>query len=252
MSPVLLKCYLRRQGDDRHVILLFTHALVVVFGGERIDFQYQQIKGLNITRKKLIIPLVLGGIGTSLGWLALSQEWYHYQTNLFLVFLFFGWMYYGFWGKDALELSEGTTHHVFLLQANHRMVHAFLSFVKERLFQRLSTPESMVYHLTTKENWESQEQSIYYEHSSLQSEGFIHASYLAELKSSYDRYFAPSDELILLGIDLKKVEAEVNIVHVSSRSAYFPHIHGDLNKSAIVLLHTINSSEDISSEMIIL
>ncbi|MEO9803908.1 MAG: DUF952 domain-containing protein [Reichenbachiella sp.] len=232
------------------MLVLYDKVLVVIFKDKRTDFALSNIKGLTINRKKLIIPLVIGGIGTCFSWLALSLGWYHYQTNLLLVFLFFGWMYYGFLGKDGLELMEGKHHHVYLIKANQFVLNTFLKFVKERMFMSPVLPESLSFHLATKKDWESQDQSTLYAHASLESEGFIHTSYFSELKTSYERYFSPTDELVLIGIDLSKVEAEVDMAQVSSRNAVFPHIHGKLNKSAIVFLRPVRTSTDLDLKTI--
>ncbi|MEP2025740.1 MAG: DUF952 domain-containing protein [Reichenbachiella sp.] len=250
MLPVLLKCYLGKSGDARNMLVLYDRTLVVIFKGKRMDFPLTSIKGLVISRKKLIIPLVIGGIGTCFSWLALSLGWYHYQTNLFLVFLFFGWMYYGFLGKDGLELLEGKERHVFLIKANHFVLNTFLKFSKERMFQTPPQRESISFHLAKKTDWEAQDQSTLYTHPSLDSEGFIHTSYLSELKISYEKYFHPEDHLVLLGIDLSKVEPDVKIEEVPSRGALFPHVYGKLNKSAIVFLRTIESAQDLDIKTI--
>ena len=250
MRPILLKCYLGKSGDSQNLLLLYEHTLVVIFKGKRSDFSLSNIRSLSVSRKKLIIPLVIGGIGTCLSWLALSLGWYHYQTNLFLVFLFFAWMYYGFLGKDGLELLEGKERHVFLIKANHFVLNTFLNFTKARMFQKPPAQESISFHLATKTSWEEQELSTLYTHPSLKDEGFIHTSYISELKTSYEKYFSPNDELVLMGIDLSKVEAEVKINEVPSRNALFPHIYGQLNKSAIVWLRAVNSAQDLEQKTI--
>ena len=250
MQPILLKCYLGKSGDAQNMLVLYHSSLVVIFKGKRMDFPLAVIKGLTLSRKKLIIPLVIGGIGTCFSWLALSLGWYHYQTNLLLVFLFFGWMYYGFLGKDGLELIEGKERHLFLIKTNHFVLNTFLKFIKERMYQQPPKQESICFHLATKADWEGQDQSTLYRHPSLAGEGFIHTSYLSELKTSYEKYFHPDDELVLLGIDLAKVEAEVKINEVPARNALFPHVYGPLNKSAIVLLQSINSAQDLEQKTI--
>ena len=250
MQPILLKCYLGKSGDGQNMLVLYNHALVVIFKGKRQDFLLSSIKGLIINRKKLIIPLVIGGIGTCFSWLALSLGWYHYQTNLLLVFLFFGWMYYGFIGKDGLELLEGKERHVFLIKANHFVLNTFLKFTKERMYLPAPKQESISFHLARMEDWEAQDQSVLYTHPSLEAEGFIHTSYFSELKISYEKYFKPADRLVLLGIDLTKVEAEVKITNVPSRNALFPHIYGKLNKSAVVFLRSVDSALDLEYKTI--
>lgn len=251
MQPILLKCFLAQYGDLNNLLLLYTQKLVVIFKGKRIDFPLANIKGMAVGRKKLIIPLVGGGIGTCLSWLALSLGWYHYQTNLMLVFLFFGWMYYGFLGKDGLEVLEGKHRHVFLIKTNQMALNRFLKMVNSRRAIGPPQPESICFHLSTKASWEAQELSIWYTHPSLKNEGFIHASFPSEIRTTYEQYFQSTDELVLIGINLSLVEAEVKMENVTSRQAIFPHIYGKLNKSAIVFLQTIQSPKDLQQKTII-
>ena len=250
MTPILAKCFLSQSGDRQNMLILYCDKLIIIFKGKSMEFPLSTIKSLTIGRKKLIIPLVAGGIGTCLSWLALSLGWYHYQTNLFIVMLFFGWMYYGFLGKDGLELMEGKERHVFLIKANHFVLNSFLKFVKERIHTFYPKKDSLCFHLAHKKDWEKQELSLYYKHSSLESEGFIHASYHSELMTSYEKYFLPDDDLILLIIDLSKVEVEVKINHVTQRNADFPHIYGKLNKSAILSLKSIRNPSDFELKTI--
>ena len=106
MDAVLLRCYLAKTGDKSNQLLLFSSRLIVFFKSKKTEFEYPQILSIVVGHKKLIIPLVLGGIGTSFSMLALSVGWYHYQLNLFAIFAFFGFMYYGFLGKDAVLIGE--------------------------------------------------------------------------------------------------------------------------------------------------
>ncbi|MEO9968006.1 MAG: DUF952 domain-containing protein [Reichenbachiella sp.] len=248
MKPVLLKCFLGKSGDTKNMLILYDQLLVVICKGQRMDFPLSSIKALVVKRKKLIIPLVVGGIGTCLSWLALHLGWYDYYLNLMIVFLFFGWMYYGLMGRDALELIEGKIQHIFLITANQFVLNTFLKFTKERQFLMQSARGTLSFHLSTKASWEAQEQSTLYSHPSLETEGFIHTSYFSELQHTYNRYFQPFDQLILIGIDLSKVEAPVKVKEVTSRNAQFPHLYGKLNKSAIVFLRAVQGPEDLQMD----
>lgn len=243
MKPILLQCYLRKYGDVRHNLILTSDGLWVRFKGVTKEFGNDQISGMVVQRKKLIIPLVLGGIGTSFTLLSLSLGWYHYQLNLFAVFLFFGWMYYGFLGRDALVIPEKGGDNIFLLGTNTAMVREFVRFVKERIWKIQHRAESVIFHVTTDKILNEQSNAYYYSHPSLQSEGFIHCSTLDQLEQTLKVHFQPEDELVLVVLNPKWLLEEVKWEYSANRNSDFPHIYGKINKSAMIRLIRLSPEE---------
>lgn len=248
MEVPLLKCYLAKAGNEKHQMLLFPSKLMVVFKGEQSVFDYNLIHSLSIGQKKLIIALVLGGIGTSFSMLALSLGWYHYQLNLLTVFFFFGWMYYGFLGKDAVMVNEKGHQSVFLINANKAITSEFLNFTKERMWKVKTPFEETIFHLVEKQAWESQLLSYHYAHLSLKSEGFIHCSTYEQLAETYVRYFSKSSDLVLLTINPKWVLSELKWEESTERASFFPHVYGPLNKSSILNAYTFDTNHRVFKE----
>lgn len=94
---------------------------------------------------------------------------------------------------------------------------------------------NIIYHIVTKESWESQKESEHYIHSSLKSEGFIHASRLSQLDGVLDRYYKGVSDLYRLSIDVDLLEVSSVLKEELAISVgqMFPHIYGPINKSAI-------------------
>jgi uncharacterized protein (DUF952 family) len=88
------------------------------------------------------------------------------------------------------------------------------------------------YHMTTSEQWAKFEQLDHYEAESLATEGFIHGSYAEQLEESLSRYFVGCERVIILTIDPTLLTANFKI-EASRNGELFPHIYGQLNKSAI-------------------
>ena len=246
MIAPIQKCYLGKFGDDANAATLYTHQLIVSHKGKLTEIPLDQIVGLNVSRKKLIIPLVVGGIGTCMSWLALSLGWYHYHTNLLVTFLFFGWMYYGFLGRDGLDIRLKKHQLLFLIQTNGHMLHGFLSAIRQRKTISTDSLQHLTYHLSTAESWKEQITSPLYKHESLETEGFIHTSTADQIKISHEKYFSSTESLVLLAIDTRQVEAKSKNSWVESRNALFFHIYGKLNKSAIVGAAQINNSVELA------
>ena len=67
----------------------------------------------------------------------------------------------------------------------------------------------MIYHITTKLEWEHALTLGKYEAESLQKEGFIHMSHLHQIEGVLERYFQGKTDLIKLNVDETKLIAEI-------------------------------------------
>jgi uncharacterized protein (DUF952 family) len=92
----------------------------------------------------------------------------------------------------------------------------------------------MIYHVTTKENWDKALAEGFYEAPSLHTEGFIHNSTAAQVQGVLERYYAGQTNLILLHIEETKLIAELKYELAPSVNEEFPHIFGVINVDAIV------------------
>jgi uncharacterized protein (DUF952 family) len=92
----------------------------------------------------------------------------------------------------------------------------------------------MIYHITTKENWEKALAAGFYEAPSLHTEGFIHNSTAEQVQGVLERYYAGQTNLVLLHIEETKLTAELKYELAPSVNEMFPHIFGAINVDAIV------------------
>ncbi len=95
---------------------------------------------------------------------------------------------------------------------------------------------NIIYHIATKESWDAQKTSEYYIHSSLNTEGFIHASRLSQIQGVLNRYYNGVNDLYRLKIDTNLLDdtSELKEELATSVGEMFPHIYGPINKSAII------------------
>ena len=91
------------------------------------------------------------------------------------------------------------------------------------------------YHITTPKQWAKFENQELYEAESLHTEGFIHCSYEEQLDETLSLYFKDQPAVLLLKIDPSVLTAKL-LVEPSRDGALFPHIYGQLNKSAIQII----------------
>jgi uncharacterized protein (DUF952 family) len=92
-----------------------------------------------------------------------------------------------------------------------------------------------IYHITTRAAWEAARQAGQYTAPSLAQEGFIHASTLAQVVDTANRFYAGQPGLVLLAIDVAAVAPPVRFDPVTTHGAEqrFPHVYGPLNLDAV-------------------
>jgi uncharacterized protein (DUF952 family) len=92
---------------------------------------------------------------------------------------------------------------------------------------------NIIYHVTTKEEWETAQQIGFYKAPSLATEGFIHCSTAEQVAGVLERYFAGKTALVKLVIDAAKLTSELKYELSPSVQQTFPHVFGVINLNAI-------------------
>ena len=93
---------------------------------------------------------------------------------------------------------------------------------------------NLIYHITTKENWNIAQQIGYYEVASLAIEGFIHCSTAQQVAGVLERYYIGKMDLVILVIDTSKLANKFIYELAPSVNQEFPHIYGTINLDAII------------------
>lgn len=105
---------------------------------------------------------------------------------------------------------------------------------------------SVIYHLTTLQEWEDAQDKGIYEPPSFQREGFIHCSTEEQLNEVIKKHFKQHENLVKLVIDPSRLISSLRYDDVEEQQQKFPHIYGPLNLEAvtqIVFLDPISSEE---------
>ncbi len=92
----------------------------------------------------------------------------------------------------------------------------------------------MIYHVTTKQDWAVAQNNGFYNHPSLEKEGFIHNCSMEQLQGVLDRYYKDVNNLLLLHIDEAKLSSPLKYELAPSVNEMFPHIFGTINLDAVV------------------
>lgn len=91
----------------------------------------------------------------------------------------------------------------------------------------------MILHITTPEAWATAVAHGRYIPDSLQHEGFIHCSTLAQTAGTANKHYAGAAGLQLLCIDPQRLSAPLVYEDSYGSGQEFPHIYGPLNLDAV-------------------
>jgi len=93
---------------------------------------------------------------------------------------------------------------------------------------------SIILHIATRSHWEQAKRTGAYRGDTLDTEGFIHCSTLAQVIPVANAFFRGQTGLVLLCIDPEKVRAPIRCEAPEPGSERYPHIYGPLNTDAVV------------------
>jgi uncharacterized protein (DUF952 family) len=94
-----------------------------------------------------------------------------------------------------------------------------------------------IYHLVLRRVWEKNADRPY-RADSLASEGFIHCSFDEQLAWVANRFYADAEDLLLLHIDVERLTSPLR-EEPCETGEIFPHIHGPLNRDAVVKVEAL-------------
>lgn len=93
--------------------------------------------------------------------------------------------------------------------------------------------EIVVTHIVAQDAWEQAQKVGIYEAPSLQTEGFIHCSTLSQVVATASRFYRGIQGLVLLYIDVTKLDSDLIYEQAPHGDEYFPHLFGPLNLDAV-------------------
>jgi uncharacterized protein (DUF952 family) len=92
---------------------------------------------------------------------------------------------------------------------------------------------AIIYHITSKSEWDSAKKNGSYEAASLKEEGFIHCSLKDQIPGVLERFFKGKSDLVKLEIDTDKLRSQLIYEWSPSITDTFPHIYGPINLDAV-------------------
>lgn len=134
----LAKSFLQSDKDDSNVIYLTSNRLILVRKSKVSEFLLSTLSSVYISTKKLLFPIIAGGILSSLCIAALGTNTYNPYYLLLGFLAGLALLYWGYTGSRALCIVEGNHETNLFLRSFAEPLHRFVDFVN----QYKNTPSS--------------------------------------------------------------------------------------------------------------
>ncbi len=95
-------------------------------------------------------------------------------------------------------------------------------------------PNRMIYHITSRSEWNQARLVQVYMADSLNTQGFIHCSTREQILGTANAYFKGKKDLVILCIESDRVQAPIKYENSEEEARSFPHIYGPLNIKAVL------------------
>jgi uncharacterized protein (DUF952 family) len=102
----------------------------------------------------------------------------------------------------------------------------------------------ILYHITTKLEWQTALQKGQYLPQDYDKDGFIHTSFRGQVVKTAARFYAGKSGLVLLKIDSSKIFHPVKVENLDGGAEKFPHIYGPLPVEAVIMLADFAPASD--------
>jgi uncharacterized protein (DUF952 family)/(2Fe-2S) ferredoxin len=107
----------------------------------------------------------------------------------------------------------------------------------------LKNSMNTILHITQRQAWATAKDLGTYRSNTLDTEGFMHCSTVAQVLGSANRFFKGQSDLVILKIDADRVTPEIRYEGADANNL-FPHIYGELNIDAVVGSIDLESNPD--------
>lgn len=128
-SRLLAIAYLKGSGDEKHKAVLYDNRLVLVSRERRMNFDLDEVNGLTLGRRRLLLPLILGGILLPLVLVGLFTAPVRPHYFLFLLFPASLLLYLGWEGQQVLTVLQRGKEIDVPLGSTGYSLKAFVGFV---------------------------------------------------------------------------------------------------------------------------
>ena len=218
-------CYIEKWGNERNKCIISDNYLGVVVRGRKTIFPLADVSTIFSTQKKMLFPLVLGGIVAPFCLLAIWNQFF--DPWLMLTFFIGGlyMAYYGWMGSCTLTIKTKLKEYDFFVNRVTSNLKAFMTYVNDSLPQYAHGEEARKFYLRLrKEDWIKAT-----EKGKISIRGSKQKLYTFRQERS-----APEPPgFITLVVDPDKVPGEMRFLREQEDEEMFPYLFEDIPLSAV-------------------
>lgn len=213
-------CYIERWGDERYKCMISDNYLSVIVRGKKTVFLLADISTIFSTQKKILFPLVVGGIIAPFCLLAI---WNQFFDPWLMLTLFIGGLYmayYGWMGSCTFTVKTRLKEYDFFVKKITSNLKAFMAYVNDSLPQYANREEARKFYLRLRnENWaKAREEQKIPVHGGKQKL-YTHRQY---------RSLPEKAGFVTLVIDPEKIPGEVRFLRETDEEEMFPYVFEDV------------------------
>jgi uncharacterized protein (DUF952 family) len=93
---------------------------------------------------------------------------------------------------------------------------------------------TIIYHITTENDWAAAQSTGSYQANTLTAEGFIHCSTRQQVVPVANRFYHSQSGLVLLAVDTGRLNSKLVWENLEGGHEQYPHIYGPLNLDAVL------------------
>lgn len=245
---MIAQCFLSTDNDLKNVVYFDNRNVVIKSKGAIYRFDLKTKTILTIEEKKLMLPLLFGGLGVCFLLLMLWHNLFNPTPILILLMAGLVALYFGWQGNKMLIVYQNGNPFSMPLRAKTDNLEKFVNFFND--YQN-GIKNKLIYHITTQTEWDSQAASLYFSAESLASEGFIHAVEKYQINDILEKYFSNVENIILLEINALELDKELKYEQAQNTFELYPHVYGKIIKTSIIGTLLIVNAKEFDIELLV-
>lgn len=157
---IIATCYLHEHGNEQNKLLLSAEHLQFRHQGRLRVFVLDHLRRLSFNHRKLMLPLVLGGITGSLSLVAIFKTQYNPWLMLSLMVGGLLAAYIGYQGSWVLTIEEDKNYTDYYLSSISDNLRAFVAYANTFTSRQ---PKGVLYLPLSPEEWSAAQQQAFME-----------------------------------------------------------------------------------------
>jgi hypothetical protein len=156
-GDIIAVCFLYKDGDENNKALLSTEKLYVTHKKRTHEYELGNIKDISFNHRKLMMPLIVGGIMASLGMVAVFRDYFNPYIVVSTILIGLSLFYWGWTGQLVFTVHTKIKEYDFSIPSISDNLNSFTNFLIESGILGRRQGGKISYYLAIDKNvWNSQ------------------------------------------------------------------------------------------------